>query len=231
MPASHRYVDFGGAMREEIGGYRSAHFAQSLRFFIPQIGPAMPAATGASHTEPPPLPASKSAGFDTQLRLEGVRVVLKRMDAPASVQVAYRSRTYSYVFEAVAGLLAFAGAIRLLGRGRGEKWAYFIFVGLGTLVVSGAVSPRASDPWQMAALGVFGGVGIWLVAWFVGGVRAMAERRRASAARDAEQAVAQAKEFATRRAQAEAQATSQAAVAKPEAPPAKPEEPPTQTGA
>src|SRR5205823_11979109 len=124
-PASQRYVDFGGAMREDFEAFGWERFARRLRIFVPQIGPPAPAVRGAPYSQPQVLPAPKSAGFDTQLRREGVVVELRRMDAPAVVKVAHRSKTYAFVFEAMAGLLAFAGAIALLRRGRGERWAYF----------------------------------------------------------------------------------------------------------
>ena len=170
-----------------------------------------------------PLPAPKSAGFDTQLRREGVSVELRRMDAPAVVKVSHRSKTYAFVFEAMAGLLGFAGAIALWRRGRGEKWAYFLFVGLGALVVSGAVLPRSAGPWQMFAGGVFAGVCIWIVCGTVGGLRAMAERSRVRKALEMARAADTVERIAAIR-RANAMNTP------PPTEPPKPAEPPTQTG-
>ena len=230
LPASQRYVDFGGAMREDFGGFRWERLMREFRFFIPQVGPAAPQTIGFAHTEPPHLPAPKSAGFDTQLRKEGVQVELRRMDAPALVHVTHRGKTYAFIFEAVAALLGFAGAIRLLPRSRGAKWAYFIFIGLGALVVSGAVNPRAAGPWQMAALGVFAGVGIWILCGIGWGVRGMMERRRERAAQAAAREAAHAAEAAAeraRRAVATVQPVAHVAVA-PTKQDAKPGVPPTQ---
>ena len=230
LPASQRYMDFGGAMREDFGGFQWERLMREFRIFIPQVGPAAPQTIGLAHTEPPLLPAPKSAGFDTQLRKEGVQVGLRRMDAPALVQVEHRGKTFAFIVEALAALLGFAGAIRLLPRSRGAKWAYFIFIGLGALVVSGALNPRADGPWQMAALGVFAGVGIWIVCGTACGLRTMMERRRERAARAAAHESAQAAEAAAARAR-RAAATVQpvAHVAAADQPP-KPGEPPTQHG-
>jgi hypothetical protein len=168
----------------------------------------------------PPLPPPKRAGFDTQLRKEGVRVDLRRMDAPATVNVSHRGKTFAFIVEALAALLAFAGGIALLRRGRGEKWAYFIFVGLGALVVSGTVNPRAAGMWQMISVGVFAGVGIWLISGIRCWLAACMERRRERA----EKAAKLAAEEAERR--AEKFAAVQAAKAA--AHDTKPTEPPTQ---
>ena len=226
LPASQRYVDFGGAMREDAGAFGWELFARKLRMFVPQVGPPAPAVGGARHAEPQALPTPKSAGFDTQLRREGVSVELRRMDAPAVVKVSHRSKTYAFVFEAMAGLLGFAGAIALLRRGRGEKWAYFLFVGLGALVVSGAVLPRSAGPWQMFAGGVFAGVGIWIVCGIMAAMRAWAERAEQRKLQAEARAVAEAE----RRAAIFQANAARAAAAHPHAEPPKPGEPPTQTG-
>jgi hypothetical protein len=208
LPATQRYVDFGGAMTENFGAFGWERFARGLRLFVPKIGPEAPPAHGQAHAEPPPLPPPRSAGFDTQLRREGVRVELRRMDAPAAVNVAHRGKPYSFVIESLTALLTLAGAIRLLRAGRGVKWMYFIFIGLGALVVSGAVNPRAAGPWQMAALGVFAGAALWIAAAATGGIRGALAR---SAERKAQVSAA---ESAARAAEAAARAAVAAAAAK-----------------
>ncbi len=228
LPASQRYVDFGGAMREDVTAFGWENYTRKFRLFLPQIGPDSPATHGKQHTEPPPLPAPKSAGFDTQLRIEGVKVELRRMDAPAVVNVAHRGKTYSFVVDALSGLLAFAGAISMLRRDRSAKWAYFIFIGLGALVISGAVNPRGASKWQHIYIGTLLGVAVWLVCGFRGWLAACAERR----SERAEKAAKLAHEEAEKRAEkfAAAHAAAQASAAKPsESQP--PTEPPTQPGA
>ena len=223
LPASQRYVDFGGAMREDVSAFGWERIAHRLRFYLPQVGPAAPSALNVPSAAPHALPPPKRAGFDTQLRKEGVRVDLRRMDAPATVNVSHRGKTFAFLTEALAALLAFAGGIALLRRGRGEKWAYFIFVGLGALVISGAVNPRGAGMWQMVSIGVFAALGVWLICGMRGWLAACMERRRERAA----QAAKLAAEEAERRAEkfAAMQATKAAAHA---AEAAKPTEPPTQ---
>ena len=224
LPASQRYVDFGGAMREDVSVFGWERYARGLRFYLPQVGPAAPSALNVPSAAPHTLPPPKRAGFDTQLRKEGVRVDLRRMDAPATVNVSHRGKTFGFLVEALGALLAFAGGIALLRRGRGEKWAYFIFVGLGALVVSGTVNPRSAGMWQMISIGVFAALGIWLICGMRCWLAGCMERRRERAAQAEAKAAAQAAEEAAERAARRAAA----AVAAQET---KPSEPPTQPGA
>ncbi len=223
LPASQRYVDFGGAMREDVGSFGWENYARRFRMFLPQVGPAAPSARGAQYAQPPPLPAPKRAGFDTQLRKEGVSVELRRMDAPATVTVTHRGKTWAFLVEAFAGLLALAGAIALLRRGRGAKWAYFIFIGLGALALSGAVNPRSAGMWQMITVGVLVGAAVWLICGLRCWLAACAERRQERAEKAAKLAAEQATERAVRFAAAQT-----AHAASPE--PHRPAEPPTQPG-
>jgi len=178
LPASQRYVDFGGAMREDVSAFGWERIARRLRFYLPQVGPAAPSALNVPSAAPHALPVPGRAGFDTQLRKEGVCVDLRRMDAPATVNVSHRGKTFAFLSEALASLLAFGGGIALLPHGRGAKWMYFIFVGLGALVISGAVNPRDAGMWQMVSIGVFAGLGIWLICGIRGCLVACIERRR-----------------------------------------------------
>jgi hypothetical protein len=229
LPGAQRYMDFGGAMREDFGALKWESGVRRLRFFLPQIGPAAPSALNEPAGTPRALPPATRAGFDTQLRKEGVRVDLRRMDAPATVNVSHRGKTFAFLTEALAALLAFAGGIALLRRGRGEKWAYFIFVGLGALAMSGAVNPRGAGMWQMVYVGVCAAVAIWLVCGIRGWLAACMERRREREAQAAKLAAEQAAERAARFA-ATAAAHAVPHVAVPKADP-NPDEPPTQPGA
>lgn len=186
LPTTHRYATFGGAMREEMGQRGWERVMRGVRLFVPQVGPPAPASGTIQRSEPPELPPAKTAGFDTQLRLEGLKTGLRRMDAPATVEVAFRGKTYSFLLEAMLGILGFAGGIFFLRRTLQQRWAYFIFVGLGALVLSGVVNPRSAAPWQTLAFGVLGAALIWLVLGFFRRVAAFAKcRREAAAARNA----------------------------------------------
>jgi hypothetical protein len=117
---------------------------------------------GPARNEPPDLPAVKTAGFDTQIQREGANIRLRRLDAPAGILVGYRGKTYAATVEAIACLLAFCGGIGLLGASRQTRFAYFAFVGLGALIVAGAVNPRVAGLWNAIYLGVFLAALVWL---------------------------------------------------------------------
>jgi hypothetical protein len=163
LPRDFRYVKFGGAMRENVGVRGWDRFFGRLQVFVPRVGPALPAPTATAEHELPKMPEVKSAGFDTQIQKEGLRVTLRRLDAPAAIAVEYRGKTYAATIEAIACLLAFFGGIRLLGRSRQSRFAYFIFVGLGALIVAGAVDPRSAGVWKAIYLGVFLSALAWLI--------------------------------------------------------------------
>ncbi len=163
LPQDYRYVKFDGAMREVISRRGWDRLFHAFRIFMPRVGPAVIVPEGPQSSEPPALPPVRTAGFDTQIQREGITVALRRLDAPAEIHVSYRSKTYAATVEAIACLLALFGGIRLLGAPRQARFAYFIFVGLGALIVAGAVDPRSAGLWQAIYLGVFLAALAWLV--------------------------------------------------------------------
>ena len=165
LPSDFRYVKFDGSMRETIGKRGWDRFWSRIRLFIPRVGPPALGVSDPATSEPPELPAVKTAGFDTQIQKEGVRVTLRRLDAPAEIRAAYRGKTYAATIEAIACLLALFGGLRLLGRPRQTQFAYFTFIGLGALIIAGAANPRAAGFWQAIYAGVF----LSAIAWFVCG--------------------------------------------------------------
>ena len=114
--------------------------------------------------EPPELPVMKSAGFDFQLPTEGGAVTLRRLDAPAPVAIYYRSKTYAGIVEAIAFFLAFFMGVRLIGRPLSARFTYAMGVGVGALIVAGAIAPRAAGMWTAVYLGVLFAIFVWL-AW------------------------------------------------------------------
>jgi hypothetical protein len=161
LPRDFRYVKFGGAMRENVGDRGWDSFFGGLRVFVPHVGPALPEPEEVEQNKLPELPEAKTAGFDTQIQKEGVSVTLRRLEAPAAIAVEYRGKTYAATVEAIACLLAFFGGVRLLRRSRESRFGYFLFVGVGALIVAGAVNPRGAGIWQAIYMGVFLSVLVW----------------------------------------------------------------------
>lgn len=155
LPPDQRYVRFDGAMREPARERGWDVFRSGLDLFVPQFGPLGPGPGSAEEAEPPPLPPPSAPGFDTQLQKEGVPVTLRRLGEPAPVAIAYRGKGYAATAEVIAFIIALACGSALIGRSRGERFAYFVIVGLGALVIAGAKDPRGAGFWQAIYLGVF----------------------------------------------------------------------------
>lgn len=167
LPRDQRYVKFKGAMREDVGGAIWEVFVSDAAYDH-----------GNAHNEPPALPAPKATGFDTQIQKDGLSVVLRRLAEPAPTSISYRSRVYSATLASALLLLAFYGGIRLLGRSRVAKLRYFLFVGVGALIMSGAVDPRSAASWKAIYAGVFASSLIWIGWRFLTGLSGIPERVR-----------------------------------------------------
>lgn len=167
LPSGYRYVKFSGPMRERVSqrrGWRVFHriFDRFVPNFgllnVPQTETAQPA---------PQFSAGQNAGVDFQVPNEGTSVVLHRLDAPVTVGISYRSLTWYYTVEAILFFAALYFGIRLSDGARETKFAYAMFVGVGALIIAGAVDPRGADKWHAIYLGVFLSVLFWLAAWFL----------------------------------------------------------------
>jgi hypothetical protein len=163
LPEDHRYVGFEGSMRETVYRRGWDAFRAWLDLFVPQMGPLPTSPASPVQAEPPSLPAPKTAGFNTQLQREGVAVELRRLGEPSAIGVAYRARGYTATVDAIFFLLSLAGGIALLRSSRAAKFLYFMIVGIGALIIAGAVSARSAGFWQAIYLGAFVSVIIWLV--------------------------------------------------------------------
>ncbi len=162
LPAGYRYVNFAGPMREVYDGRGWNWLRAHLDPFVPALGPDAARVTTAEWQDPPTLPAATGGGFDSPVPKEGTPVVLRRLDAPAPLEVSYRSLGYVNTLEAIAFFLALGGGLALLGSSRGPRLAYGFLVGIGALVLAGAVAPRASGLWTAVYLGVFLSALVWL---------------------------------------------------------------------
>ncbi len=163
LPPDHRYVGFASPMREVQTERGWDLFRAGLDFFVPQFGPVSPGPDSAEQAEPPELPAPKTAGFNTDLQREGLEVTLRRLGEPAAIDVAYRAKGYAATVEALAFLLALAGGILLMGSSRRARFFYFLVVGLGALIIAGAISTRGAGFWQAIYLGALTALVVWLV--------------------------------------------------------------------
>ena len=182
LPAGYRYVRFDGPMREADGGRGWNRLRDGFDAFVPALGPDETQIATADWQPPPDLPPATGGGFDSTVPKEGTPVVLRRLDAPAPVEISYRSLGYANTVEAVACFLALGIGLALLGSSRGARLAYFFVVGVGALILAGAVAPRAAGLWTAVYLGVFAAALVWLAAgswrWLRRLVRVWSERLR-----------------------------------------------------
>ncbi len=167
LPNGYRYVKFGGAMKEAAGRWGWDRFRRLADFFVPQVGPQVRRDRANSWNEPPATPKSQASGFDFQIPKEGASVVLRRLDAPAAITIHYRSKTYANIVEAILFFAAFFFGVRLVNRPRESRFSYAMFVGVGALIIAGAVAPRAAGMWTAIYLGVLLAAVVWIVrgAW------------------------------------------------------------------
>jgi hypothetical protein len=181
LPTGYRYIGFSGPMREDYGERGWSRLRNWLDPLVPTLGPDIVREPSAEWQAPPELPPA-TGGFDSQLPKEGQPAVLHRLDAPAPVTISYRSLAYANTVEALAFFLALGGGLFLLGSSRGARVTYFFIVGVGALILAGAVAPRAAGLWTAVYLGVFAAVGCWVLCRFSKWVRRVAagisERRR-----------------------------------------------------
>lgn len=178
LPNGFRYVKFAGPMKETSQRWGWDRFRRLADFFVPQFGPQVRRERPSAMNEPPAMPQSQGAGFDFQIPKEGAAVTLRRLDAPAGVAIHYRSKTYANVVEAILFFAAFFLGVRLINRPRESRFAYAIFVGVGALIIAGAVAPRAAGMWTAIYLGVFFSVLVWIVCGMWTALKMWRERRR-----------------------------------------------------
>jgi hypothetical protein len=162
LPSGYRYVKFSGSMRERLSQQRGWNlFHRVFDRFVPNFGLFSVQAKENSGSVPQ-LAAGQNGGVDFQIPHEGVSVVLHRLDAPSQVAISYRSLGWSYTIEAILFFAALYFGLRLMGAERRVKLTYVFCVGVGSLIIAGAVDPRGAEKWQAIYLGVLVSVLIWL---------------------------------------------------------------------
>jgi len=191
LPADYVYPRFRSAMRRSVGERGWASFRRMTDWLIPALGPNEERGHRDSHIHwkaPPELPADQSAGFDFEIPAGGQKILFHRLGSTDSVRAGYRSRTWAFTVDALACLLAFMGGLLLLRKPKFlanlpwlTKTLYFCILGLGSLVIAGAIQPGSAGFWRAIFLGVLLAALVWLVIglwkFFTGSVRRIRDRR------------------------------------------------------
>jgi len=174
LPDDYLYRRFDSAMRLPVRQRGWSTFRRAFDWLIPALGPQIDAGRQQAWSEPPELGAAASAGgFDISIPREGQSYFLHRLDAADEIVVSYRSRGFAFFWEALFCLLAFAVGIWMLGKTLGLRFAYFVGVGLLSLIIAGAVAPGSASFWRAIYLGVFLAALIWLAVGLFASLRAL----------------------------------------------------------
>jgi len=163
LPSDYLYKKFTSAMSLPPAERGWARFRNAFDWIIPTLGPQIPVNRARLWSDPPVLPVNKGGGFDLQVPTEGQMFTLHRLDAPATVKISYRGKSFAFFWEALMGLLAFAGAIYLLWHTVPWRLAYLAVAGILPLIIAGAVSPTSASFWTAIYLGTFLGAMVWLL--------------------------------------------------------------------
>jgi hypothetical protein len=163
LPEDYHYTNFESSMWEPVGdrGWET-HYKNLFSWMVPALGPETEDRGGVEWQERAE-PGSGSAGFDHPVPREGQHIILRRLGAPDAVQASFLSKGYSYTIQAFAFIIALGVGILLLRLGFVVKVFYFIAVGLGALVVGGAILPRSQTFCHWIFVGVAVAAGIWIL--------------------------------------------------------------------
>ncbi|NNE92830.1 MAG: hypothetical protein HKN23_14395 [Verrucomicrobiales bacterium] len=175
LPEDYVYRSFKSAMRLPVRHRGWNRFRNAFSWLIPSLGPQLPNTHSDGWEQPPQLPPNQQTGFDIRIPTEGRQFDLHRLDAPDTVKIGFRSQSFALFWEALLGLAALVIGLLLLNRDRKLKLIYFAAVGLGSLIIAGAVAPTAASIWQAIYLGVFLGALVWIAYSILKGTKRGAE--------------------------------------------------------
>lgn len=145
LPESYLYTDFAGPMTQstEDNGWSRVPGMTRLRNIadrlIPAFGPQLNAPSEAWHPIAG-IPDQQRASLDFQVPRQGQSVRLHRLGAPAVIDVSFRSRKVSYVYESIAFILVVLAGLRRWRLPLSGKVTWIAVVGLLAIVATGILS-------------------------------------------------------------------------------------------
>ena len=145
LPESYYYTDFTGPMTRstEDNGWSQVRGMTRLRNIadrlIPAFGPQLNAPSEAWHAIAG-LPEQQRASLDFQVPRQGQSVKFHRLGAPAAIDVSFRSRKVSYVYESIAFILVVFAGLRRWRLPLSGKVTWIAVVGLLAIVSTGILS-------------------------------------------------------------------------------------------
>ena len=192
LPEDFRYRKFDSAMRLPVESRGWSRFRSAFDWLIPALGPQIDTNFGKPWSDPPSLGGGgggsgrAGGGFDITIPREGQVFQLHRLDAPDLISVSFRSRGFAFFWEALFCVLALAAGLWLLCKPLVLRFAYFVGVGVMSLIIAGAVAPGAAGFWRAIYLGVLLASLAWLAVGAFANLRALKDRItvKAASARD-----------------------------------------------
>ena len=161
LPNGYSYRKIKSAMNLPLSERGWMRFRSVFDWIVPTLGPRNPV-SGDGLWDTPPEIGKMKGGFDLEIPTGGQAYQLHRLDEPAPVTVVYRTKGYQLFIEALAALLAFAGAILFMKRPIRWRFLYFAAFGILPLIIAGAISPTGATFWTAIYLGTLFGALFWL---------------------------------------------------------------------
>ncbi|MDF1812516.1 MAG: hypothetical protein P1V20_09880 [Verrucomicrobiales bacterium] len=162
VPDDYSYRKFESSMTIPATARGWTRFRNRFNAIVPTLGPQIPVTNTNAWQTPAELHANTEGGFDLKIPTGGKLYRLHRLDEPSDIKIIYRSKGYESFIEALAGLLAFAGAIMMLWRPVKWRFLYFATFGILPLLIAGAVNPMSSGFWTAIYLGTLLGLLVWI---------------------------------------------------------------------
>lgn len=161
LPEAWHYTAFNGPLTQEMkerGWGRARRLVDPL---IPAFGPQLDTLNRPEWSDPPRLASETSNLFDFQVPKQGLRETLRRVGAPADMDVSFRSRKITFALEAVAFLLTFLAGISCWKCPLSKKVLFAAIFGLGGMLMTGLLSPANS----LVAIAVMLAAGAVVLLW------------------------------------------------------------------
>jgi hypothetical protein len=163
LPSGFAWHDFDSPMQLRAAARGWARHRTRLGWLVPALGPQLPDYSEKPWKAPPVLTSGDRGPFDFQLPKDGQAFLMHRLDKPASVAANYRTRRMEHSIEALGVLLGLGLGFLLRRCPVGVKFGYFLFAGIGALILEGSLGTASSGFLRYFFVGVMLAVLLWIV--------------------------------------------------------------------
>lgn len=164
LPSGISWLNFDSAMRRPPEDRGWAVYGRPLGWLIPALGPQLTYSSRENPwTSPPVLTPDQRGALEFQIPKDGQEFLLHRLAEPSPVMLSYRSSRWEHTVQALGLMLGFGVGFLIRKRSAGLRMGYVLFVGLGALVLEGALPPGASAFLHFLAAGVMLAAVFWIL--------------------------------------------------------------------